>query len=235
MTKTKMGVVAMVLVMTACTGAKDDPRQSPEIRNLRGTAAILADVIQEGLGHSDGYMEASERARDAMIGMGEDGAAFSGDENRVTGNIEADLDQDGTRETALFMTVTGPRGTLGEPLTASVNQGSMPGDDLISIFADVSIDMGKMSFDADNISGSYEGQELSVFFSDGSLSYPVMGPSAGDVIGTIAYSAYDDAFAEFLVGEMAAEIADDGAFQFRVTIDDDPETPEDDSDSFVVQ
>ncbi|MEN0062134.1 MAG: hypothetical protein AAGA48_08265 [Myxococcota bacterium] len=233
-TKLRVGVVAMVGLLAACTGADDDaPRQSPEVRNLTGTAAALAEVIEKGLRHNNGYMDAYERARNSMLGMGDDGAAFAGDKTSISGNIEADLEQDGTRETALFMTVRGERDTFGSKLTASVSQGSMPGDDLISIFADVRIDIGKMSVEAENISGSYEGEEASVFLSDGQLSYPIMGPSTGDVIGTVQYSAYDDSFAEFLVGEMAAEVADDG-FNVRVTIDDDPKTPEDESDSFVV-
>jgi hypothetical protein len=219
------------LLLTACGADGPVTERGPR---QPGTAGLVQDFLeQEVLDQAEGYTDAGQRLLTAALTGSADGVTLNDLGGSQTGVVQADLDGDGTRETPLAVTVRRSSDAPMGPVDLGVTIGG-PGEDLLSLNARVTMGEGGV-LQVDNAFGSVESRPVNIF-ADGGIGTVPMIPQTGTVLGTMPFDAFDPDYEDIIAGLFTIESAIDGLgrYRIRVTVEDDPDTPEDESLDFYV-
>jgi len=226
---------AVLSAMALGMGCGGDPAPSGAGRQP-GTAGEVQEFLEEALADQEAYLDGADRLLQAVATGSADGVTLSGDERFQTGTLEVDLDGDGMRETPLSVSVFRDPGNPNGPIDFSVDRAAFAVDeDAVSVGAEASVnETGDLAIAEGYF--SVEAPTFSLYAQDGSGTIPIPEAEGGTVLGSIGFSAFDEDYEDIIGGRLTFEVTvSGGGLRILVTVNDDPETPEDESREFYVE
>ncbi|MBX2798337.1 MAG: hypothetical protein KTR31_11725 [Myxococcales bacterium] len=189
-------------------------------------AAFLSEYFVEP---GPAYREAGQRLAIELAGGDAEGVELSPGPGARTGSIHVDRDMDGSRETRIDLFVSEDPSTPGA-LNVMGSLGDY-GEDLLTVSARGRLDGGQIVVDMGTL--TFESEEAFVYGDQGE-GRPIAEAPEGEALGSMNFSAFDRAYEEHREGVFTVESDGDGGTRIRVTIEDDPKTPEDETTTFIV-
>lgn len=221
----------------ACQGTETTGSLTTGGAQLEGTAALVSRALREELlDNEEAYADAAQRLMLAVMTGSAEGVELTTNGSSQFGTVGADLDQDGSFETPLSVTLLyeSPSPSLASPFTVTVGSGQ-PGGTTMSVGFHTQIDETTGDIVGDAGFGSLETDYAILYFKEGDFTRSPE-PEAGQVLGTMGFDASNADYEDPISGTTSLEIVTVGtAFRVRVTVNDDPTTPEDEHVEFVLE